>query len=186
MNQGQDWKYRQDHDVSWPSFANGRIRNDGCLAPISSNDFDRQQQPAEGRNGGDQLNGAIAMDVVGMPQHLDDDHNEQSSDSDACDETCQLFDVGYLHPAEWLEEGNDCEHADKRPARQNQKMRGEDAHRPEPPGLIRVRINVGETDICDQGAGGDSDVAASRDDGHRRPDERGNFQPRAPILDAQQ
>src|SRR5262245_30101954 len=65
-------------------------------------------------------------------------------------------------------------------------MTGEDADRSEPSGLIRICIEMRERDIADEGASSGSDVAAARDDGHGRSDERGKFQPPAPVPRAQQ
>ena len=49
---------------------------------------------------------------------------------------------------------------------QNQKMAGENAHRPEPAGLIGIGIDVHETDIGNQSSCGGADVPAVPDDGH--------------------
>ena len=65
-------------------------------------------------------------------------------------------------------------------------MAGEDAHRPKPPALICVSIEVRETDVSDQGAGSGADVAATCDDGHGRPGKRGDLQPCSPLRHAQE
>jgi hypothetical protein len=56
--------------------------------------------------------------------------------------------------------------------------------KPEPPGLIRIGVDVRETDIGDQSGTGGANIPAARDNGDRRPDKGRDIQPAAPVLDA--
>src|SRR5262245_32257766 len=163
MDEGEDRKYRQDDC--------GLERD--LPTPIGTNYFEAEKQSAEGQAALEQLGGAITTGAIGMDEQLEHNHEEHRGEYDDCNQACELLDVECLggrectdiDEAEQLEEGDNREDAHERPGRQNHKMAGEHADRPEQPALIRVCIEVREPEIGNEGQSSGPNVAAPRDDG---------------------